>query len=131
MRRTLALITAFLLVLDLAGSALAKEKKAKPGKLAGTWECMSHGSSQGDMPFTLYLDHTGQSITGSVSSPIGGTGITTGSFKKKKLEIRLETPQGTYVLNARLRKGELRGEWSHDAGEQGTWEGNKQAPKSP
>ncbi len=127
MKRTCAVVTACIVVLCLAGSVLGKEKRPKPGKMAGTWECMSHGSSQGDMPFTLYLEHMGNDITGSVSSPIGGTDITSGTFKKRNLEIRLETPNGTYVLTAKLKKGRLNGEWSLDAGESGTWEGKKQA----
>ena len=126
MKRVLASVTICLLILVAAGSALSAEKKPKPGKLAGTWECTSHGSSQGDMPFTLYLDHTKDVITGSVSSPMGGTDITSGSYKKKTLELRLETPQGTYVLTGKLKKKQLSGEWSHDAGEKGTWEGKRQ-----
>jgi hypothetical protein len=79
------------------------------------------------MPFTLYLEHMGDSISGSVSSPLGGTDITSGTFKKKNLEIRLETPNGTYVLTAKLKKGQLSGQWSLDAGESGIWEGKQQA----
>lgn len=126
MKRSLASITALLLILFVAGIATAAEKKPKPGKLTGAWECTSHGSSQGDMPFTLYLEHTKDVVTGSVSSPMGGTDITSGSYKNKKLEIRLETPQGTYVVTGKLKKRQLIGEWSHDAGEKGTWEGKKQ-----
>lgn len=126
MKRHLTIVVTFLVIFSLAGFLFAKDKLPKPGKMAGTWECTSHGSSQGDMPFTLYLEHMGEAITGSVSSPLGGTDITSGLFKKKNLEIRLETPNGTYVLSAKLRKGQLSGQWSHDAGESGTWEGKKQ-----
>lgn len=126
MKRTATVFVDCLVIFSLAGFLLAKDMQPKPGKMAGTWECTSHGSSQGDMPFTLYLEHTGEAISGSVSSPIGGTDITTGLFKKKNLEIRLETPNGTYVLSAKLKKGQLSGQWSHDAGESGTWEGKKQ-----
>lgn len=127
MKRLKISLVAGLLVAGLLTPSLAAEKKSKPGPLAGTWDCMSYGGSQGDMAFTLYLDHEGDSITGSVSSPIGGTDITTGTFKNKALEIRLETPQGTYVITGKLHKGALKGEWTHDAGEKGTWEGKKQA----
>lgn len=125
MKRTLTVAATCLAVFGLAASPLAKDKLPKPGKMAGTWECVSHGSSQGEMPFTLYLEHMGEAISGSVSSPLGGTDVTSGSFKKKNLEIRLETPNGIYVLSAKLKKGQLSGQWSHDAGESGTWEGKK------
>lgn len=118
-------------VLCLAGFGLAKEKKPKPGPLTGTWECMSHGGSQGDMPFTLYLEQSKENVTGSVSSPMGGTEITSASFKKINLEIRIDTPQGNYVVMGKLKKGQLSGTWSHDGGEKGTWEGKKAASKSP
>ena len=128
MKRTLSLVTICLVTLCLATSLQGKDKQPKPGRMTGTWECMSHGSSQGDMPFTLYLEQTGDSVSGSVSSPIGGTEITSATFKNNKLDIRLETSEGTYVMSAKLKKGQLAGEWSVEGGgEGGTWEGKKQA----
>src|SRR3990170_1029772 len=119
-----------LVVLSLASLILAAEKKVKPGPLTGTWECMSHGSSQGDMPFALYLEQNKEDVSGSVSSPIGGTQISSGAFKKKKLEIQIVAPGVTYTVAGKLRKGQLSGEWSNDGGEKGTWEGKKQPPAS-
>jgi hypothetical protein len=127
MKRNLKLVC--LLVLCVAAFAAAAEKKPKPGPLTGTWECTSHGGSQGDMPATLYLEQNRDVVTGSVSSPMGGTQITSGSFKKNVLEIQIDTPQGTYRITAKLKKGQLTGEWSSD-NEKGTWEGKKQAPAS-
>lgn len=114
-----------LIMLTLATSALAAEKKHKPGPLTGTWECQSHGSPHGDMPFTLILEQNGHVVTGSLESPLGGTGITSATFKKKVLEIHLETPDGDYTLTAKLKRDKLTGEWTHDP-EKGTWEGSKQ-----
>ncbi len=119
-----------LVILCVAGFALAQTqsqaKKPKPGPLTGTWECTAHGGSQGDMPFTLYLEQTKDSLTGSVSSPMGGTEISAGTVKKDDVEIHIDTPQGNYQLNAKLKKGELSGKWTSDT-ENGTWEGKKQA----
>lgn len=131
MKRILTSVAVCLAVLCLASLGVAKEKKPKPGKLAGTWECISHGSSQGDMSFTLYLEHTKEIVSGSVSSPMGGTQITSASYKKKTLEIRIDTPMGNYLLTAKLKKNQLSGAWSVDSGEKGTWEGKKAAAKSP
>jgi hypothetical protein len=124
MRRNLKLVC--LLVLCVAAFAVAAEKKPKPGPLTGTWECTSHGGSQGDMAVTLILEQNHDVVTGSVSSPMGGTQITSGSFKKNVLEIQLDTPEGIYRITAKLKKGELTGEWSSDT-DKGTWEGKKQA----
>ena len=114
----------------LASLAQAKDKKPKPGPLTGAWECVSHGGARGDMPFTLFLEQSGETVTGSVTSPIGGTQITSATFKKKVLEIRIETDQGDYLLRAKFKKGKLSGEWNHDP-EKGTWEGTKQVAAKP
>lgn len=129
MKKIVVTLAVCLAVLCLTGAALGKEKKPKPGPITGTWECTSHGGSQGDMPFTLYLEQNKESVTGSVSSPMGGTELTSASFKKKNLEIHIDTPQGNYALMAKLAKGELSGTWSVDSGEKGTWEGKKAAAK--
>ena len=131
MKRVLTTLAVCLAVVCLASLGVAKEKKPKPGKLTGTWECVSHGGSQGDMPFILYLDHSKETVTGSVSSPMGGTQITSASYKKKTLEIRIDTPMGNYLLTAKLKKDQLNSPWSIDTGEKGTWEGKKAAAKSP
>lgn len=110
----------------VAAAAFGAEKKPKPGPLSGTWECTAHGGSQGDMPFTLFLDQTKDSLTGSVSSPMGGTDISAGTMKKHEIEIHIDTPQGNYQMTGRLRKGVLTGKWSSET-ENGTWEGKKKA----
>ncbi|HZP00217.1 MAG TPA: hypothetical protein VFD30_07975 [Terriglobia bacterium] len=129
MKRIVALAGICLVLMCVAVFALAGEKKPKGGKLTGTWDCMSHGSSQGDMPFTLYLEQNKEEVTGSVSSPIGGTQINSGTFRKNMLEIQIMAPGTTYTLTAVLKKGQLSGTWSSDT-EKGSWEGKKQASES-
>lgn len=126
MKRILTCLAIGFAVFCFAGSGVAKEKKPKTGPLTGTWECMSHGASRGDMPFTLYLDQNKEVVTGSVSSPLGGTDLSSATFKRKMLEIHIDSPQGNYVIMGKLKKGELSGTWSVDTGaEKGTWEGKK------
>jgi hypothetical protein len=79
------------------------------------------------MPFTLTLEQSQQDITGSVSSPMGGTEISSGTFKNKAVEIHINTPQGNYTLTGKLKKNELSGDWSTDTNQKGTWEGKKAA----
>jgi hypothetical protein len=131
MNRMLPSLALSVALLTLAGSSAAGAKKLKPGPVMGTWECMSHGGSQGDMPFTLYLEQEKEVVTGSVSSPMGSTDLTSASFKAKVLEIHIDTPNGNYVVMGKLKKKQLSGTWSHDGGEKGTWEGKKAAAQNP
>jgi len=105
-----------------ASLAIAKDK----GPMTGTWDCQAHGGSQGDIAFTLLLQQTKENVDGSISSPMGGTQISSGTFKKNMLEIHLDTPQGNYTLMAKFEKGKLYGTWSSD-NDKGTWEGKKAA----
>ncbi len=110
-------------VLLAASLAMARDKK---GPMTGTWDCQSHGGSQGDVTFTLMLTQNGETVDGSISSPMGGTQISSGTFKKNMLEIHLDTPQGNYTLMAKFNKGTLSGTWSSDS-DKGSWEGKKAA----
>lgn len=130
MKRILTSLAICIAVVFFAATCLAKDKKPKPGPITGTWECTSHGGAQGDMPFTLYLEQAKEVVTGSVSSPMGGTDITSASYKKKMLEIHIDTTNGNYVVMGKLKSGQLSGTWSLDASEKGTWEGKKGAPPS-
>jgi hypothetical protein len=123
MKRKLIYIGIVITVLLAASLAIAKDKK---GPMTGTWDCQSHGGSQGDVTFTLMLTQNGETVDGSISSPMGGTQISSGTFKKNMLEIHLDTPQGNYTLMAKFTKGTLSGTWSSDS-DKGNWEGKKAA----
>jgi hypothetical protein len=130
MKRTLARTEIAALVLLITSVAVAKEKKLKPGPLTGTWQCTSHGGPRGDMNFTLDLQQTRETVAGSVTSPLGSTELS-GSYKKKTVEILIDAAQANYVLNAKLNKDQLNGEWSYKNAENGntahgTWEGRRQ-----
>jgi hypothetical protein len=130
MKRHITVAIAGILAVGLFQSLQAKEKKAKPGPLTGTWECTSHGGPQGDLPFTLYLEQEAETVTGSVSSPMGSTELSSATFKKKDLEIHIDSPDGEYLLTGKLtKKGEMSGQWSHED-LKGTWEGKLQPEKS-
>jgi hypothetical protein len=115
-----------ILILFAASLAMAKDKG---GVMTGTWDCQAHGGNQGETAFTLFLQQDKENVDGNVSSPIGGTQISSGTFKKNMLEIHLDTPQGAYVLMGKYNKGELSGVWSSD-NDKGTWEGKKHVAAS-
>ena len=106
-----------------ASLATAKEKKVS---LTGTWDCQAHGGPQGDMAFTLYLQVNKETVDGNISSPLGATQITSGTFRKNQLELHFDMPQGSYTLMGKLEKGQLSGAWSLDI-DKGVWEGSKHA----
>lgn len=124
MKRNLIFTSVFIgiMALFVAGAAPAADKEAP---LTGTWSCLAKGGSQGDMPFTLYLQQEGENVDGSVSSPLGQTSLSSGTFKGDTLEIHINSPDGEYVLNAKLDKGALSGTWAINA-DKGTWDGKRQ-----
>jgi hypothetical protein len=126
MKRNLMLIGICLTAFFTATLAAAKEKK---GPMTGTWDCAAHGSTRGDIQFTLFLNQHKESLDGSISSPMGGTDISSGTFRHNNLEIHLDTPEGNYILLAKFHKDTLSGTWSSD-NEKGTWTGKKKAPGS-
>jgi hypothetical protein len=121
--------------LAFAAALVAQEKKtSSAAPLTGTWQCTAHGGSNGDLPFTLYLEQQGESVTGSVSSPLGDTDLASATFTGGKLEIHINGGDENYTLTAKLEGGALTGgQWSTDGGEKGTWEGKKgtAAPAPP
>ncbi|HEV2175786.1 MAG TPA: hypothetical protein VGW33_01060 [Terriglobia bacterium] len=119
-----------LMALAAATLALATGPKPKPGPLTGTWECTSHGGPQGDMQFTLYLDQQQETVSGSVSSPIGDTDISSGTYKNDAVEIHIDSPDGNYLLTGKIKKDQVSGDWSIDSGGKGTWEGKKTSESS-
>ncbi|HEV2351884.1 MAG TPA: hypothetical protein VG028_18800 [Terriglobia bacterium] len=129
MKRILISISACALVLGMAVSLYARNKNSKPGPLTGTWECTSHGGSGGDMQFTLTLEQDKETVTGSVTSPIGSAELSNATYSKKSLEIHIDSDPDEYVLTGRLKGGKLSGQWTH-GDEKGAWEGAKRAPAS-
>ena len=97
-------------ILFAASLAMAKDRK---GPMTGTWECQAHGGSQGDMAVTHYLEQNKENVDGTISSPIGETQISSGTFKKGVIELRFETPQCIYVLTGNVKKNVMtEGQWA-------------------
>src|SRR5712692_5307004 len=107
MKRPLTAALLATLALCAVSFALATESKSKAAPLTGTWECNSHGGSQGDTPFTLHLEQADETVTGSVESPMGGAEISSATLKNNRLEIHIDTSDATYILTAQLKKDQL------------------------
>jgi len=127
MKRNTVILTMLLAALAFASVAVAQEKKSTAaGPMAGTWQCTAHGGPNGDIPFTLYLEQQDKDVSGSISSPMGDTDLSSGTFADGKVELHINGGDENYTLTAKLEGGALTGgEWSTDGGEKGTWEGKK------
>jgi len=120
-----------IIVLAASAAVIAGPDKTKAAPMSGTWECTAHGTSQGDMPFTLNLQQNGETVTGTVGTSHGDAEITTGTYKKHVLDIHIEIAQGTYRVTGTFKGGQLSGDWSKDQDQKGTWEGKKTATAKP
>jgi len=126
-RITLCALGILTLAFAASAAGLQDDKSAKPGPLTGSWDCISHGGPNGERKFTLDLQQDSEKVTGTVASDEGGMDITSATFKGDALEIRLETPDGTYVLTGKLKDGQLAGAVTFEGKDNGTWEGKKAA----
>jgi len=127
MNRTRIALILCLTLVGLAGLTVAQDTKSKSkgGPVAGTWTCTAHGGTNGDIPFTLYLEQDNETVTGSVSSSMGDAEFSSASFKDGALEIHIDGGDETYVLTGKLENGQLSGQWSNGNTDKGTWEGKK------
>ena len=127
MKRKLTLLGIGLAVVFAAGVLMARGRKTS---LSGTWDCVAHGTSQGDMKFTLVLQESKEVVDGSINSPLGQTEVSSGALRKRELELHFDLPQGGYTLMAHIENdGTLVGAWSLDS-DKGSWEGTKREASS-
>jgi hypothetical protein len=125
MKRIIPVLAVCLTLIALAVGAYGNAADSQSRALTGTWQCMSHGGTQGNMQFTLDLEQNGTSVTGSVSSPLGNADISSATFKNNTLHIEIDGDDTQYVLTANYSGGKLAGSWSSTSGEKGTWTGKK------
>jgi hypothetical protein len=131
MNRAKDLLCVWLLVLAVTGLTFGQEKKTKESALAGTWDCVAHLSGEDDIPFTMKLDLSGDTVTGSITTHDGELQIKSGSYKNDMLELHLESPEAKYVVTGKLDGEHFKGQWSKDPdGMEGDWEGKRSAATS-
>ena len=106
-------------------SPVPPEKNIKLGPLTGTWKGVMHGLPRGDLEFKLYVQQTGEKITGIFSGELGGAAFNSSSFRNNALEIHMITPVGNFLLHAENRGDGLFGQWSITSGMEGSWEGKR------
>jgi len=108
------------------GQTRAVEFKKEPpaADVSGVWDAAADVQGQA-LPFTLTLKVEGEKVTGSSSSQLGDSTITTGSWKDGKLAFVLEGSSGPIAMIATLTDGKLVGDFDANGQLQGKWVATK------
>ena len=88
--------------------------------ISGEWDGAADAQGQA-FPFTLTLKVEGDKVTGSSSSELGTTTISSGVWKDGKLAIVLESGSGQIGLVATVQDGKLVGDYDFAGQMQGKW----------
>jgi len=89
-------------------------------EISGDWDAAADAQGQA-FPFTLSLKLEGEKVTGSSSSQLGTSTISSGSWKDGKLAVVLESGGGQIALVANLQDGKLVGDYDFLGQMQGKW----------
>lgn len=94
--------------------------------LSGEWTALA--DTQGGFPFTLVLKIDGEKVTGSSSSQLGESTISSGSWKDGKLAFVLDSSNGPIAMSATVVEGKLVGDLDYAGQLQGKWVATKKTP---
>ena len=95
--------------------------------LTGEWDAAADAQGQA-FPFTLTLKVEGDNVTGSSSSSLGNSTISTGTWKDGKLAVILDAANGPIALIATIVDGKLVGDYDFAGQLQGKWVAEKKKP---
>ena len=101
-------------------TAEAAATAAAPINLSGEWEAVADAQGQ-PFPFNLILKVEGEKVTGSSSSQLGDSVISSGTWKDGQLNVNLESSNGVIVLSATVIEGKLSGVYDYAGQLQGRW----------
>jgi hypothetical protein len=99
-------------------------RKAAADDISGEWEAVADAQGQA-FPFTLVLKLDGDKVTGSSSSQLGSSTISTGTWKDGKLAVVLESGSGQITLVATIVEGKFSGEYDFAGQSSGKWVAQK------
>lgn len=88
--------------------------------LNGEWDAVADAGGQ-PFPFVLTLKVEGEKVTGSSSSQLGNSNISSGTWKDGKLAVMLEAGSGQIALIATMVDGKLTGEYDFAGQSSGKW----------
>ena len=94
--------------------------KAVTDEISGEWDAVADTQGQA-FPFLLTLKLEGEKVTGSSSSQLGDTPITSGTWKDGKLTIVMDGGAGQIGLVAVMVEGKLAGDYDYSGQLSGKW----------
>ena len=95
-------------------------KKAVKDEITGEWDAVADAQGQ-PFPFVLTLKVEGEKVTGSSSSQLGTSPITSGTWKDGKLAVVMEGGAGQIALMATMVEGKLSGDYDFAGQLSGKW----------
>jgi hypothetical protein len=95
-------------------------RKAAKDEISGDWDAVADAGGQA-FPFTLSLKLDGDKVTGSSSSQLGTSNISSGTWKDGKLAVLIESGAGQIVLNAVIVEGKFSGDYDFAGQSSGKW----------
>lgn len=102
-------------------------RRAAKDEISGEWEAVADAQGQA-FPFSLSLKLDGEKVTGSSSSQLGTSNISSGVWKDGKLAIMLESGSGQIALVATIVEGKLSGDYDFSGQASGKWVAQKKKP---
>ncbi len=115
---------------DQKGTVELKKIAAEPSMaefLTGQWDGTADANGQ-PFPFLLTLKVDGEKVTGTSSSDLGTSPITTGSWKDGKLVFVLDSANGQIGMVATIIDGKLVGDFDLSGQMTGKWAAVKRKP---
>ena len=103
-----------------AAPAATAAAAAAPINLTGEWDGIADANGQ-TVPFALILKVEGEKVTGSSSSQLGESVISSGTWKDGQLNFVLEGASGVVTMNATVIEGKLSGLFDFAGELQGKW----------
>jgi hypothetical protein len=102
-------------------------RRTAKDEISGEWEAVADAQGQA-FPFSLSLKLDGEKVTGSSSSQLGTSNISSGVWKDGKLAIMLESGSGQIALVATIVEGKLSGDYDFSGQASGKWVAQKKKP---
>jgi len=102
-------------------------KRIPKDEISGDWDAAADAQGQA-FPFTLTLKLEGDKVTGSSSSQLGNSTVSSGSWKEGKLTVILDGGNVQTALIATMVDGKLVGDYDYGGQLQGKWVAAKKKP---
>lgn len=93
---------------------------AAKDEISGVWDATADANGQA-FPFTLTLKVDGEKVTGTSSSQLGESTVTSGTWKDGKLLFILESANGQIAMVATIVDGKLVGDFDLSGQMTGKW----------